>query len=167
MGSKDKNSRNTNDDIPLRQNSIKTKSSKESYFERFSRKVTQATGSTAAFLIAGSCVIIWAVSGPMFNFSETWQLVINTGTTIVTFLMVFLIQKSQNRDSAAVQMKLNEIVAATKNASNRLIDVEDLSEEELVKIKEYYVSLKEKATKENSLKNLHSIEEMETDLDNS
>lgn len=167
MSSKDNNSKNTNDIIPSGQISKKTKSTKESFFERFSRKVTQATGSTAAFLIAGSCVILWALSGPMFNFSETWQLVINTGTTIVTFLMVFLIQKSQNRDSAAVQMKLNEIVAASKDASNRLIDVEDLSEEELKKIKEYYISLKEKAINENSLKNLHSIEEMETDHDNS
>ena len=97
------------------------------FFDRFSCRVTRATGSPAAFLIALLSVIIWAVSGPVFQFSETWQLVINTGTTIITFLMVFIIQQAQNKDTVAIHLKLNELIAATKGASNRMIDVEDLT----------------------------------------
>ena len=97
--------------------------------EEFAAKVTKATGSTPAFIIAFLLVLAWLVSGPFFHFSETWQLVINTGTTIITFLMVFLIQKSQNKDSLAIQLKLNELVAAHEFASNRLVSVEDLTEE--------------------------------------
>lgn len=134
-------------------------SNNESFFEKFSRKTTEATGSSAAFIIAFGAVIIWALSGPFFNYSETWQLVINTGTTIVTFLMVFLIQKSQNRDGYAIHMKLNELLAANKHASNRIIDVEDLTEEELKKIKNFYKELKNTAKRENSLQESHSIEE--------
>lgn len=134
-------------------------SNNESFFEKFSRKTTEATGSSAAFIIAFGAVIIWALSGPFFNYSETWQLVINTGTTIITFLMVFLIQKSQNRDGYAIHMKLNELLAANKHASNRIIDVEDLTEEELKKIKNFYKELKNNAKRENSLQESHSIEE--------
>ena len=93
-------------------------------FEAFSKAITQFTGSTAAFGIALGVVVVWALVGPLFGFSDTWQLVINTGTTIVTFLMVFLIQRSQNKDSLAIHLKLNELVAAMQGASNRLIDVE-------------------------------------------
>src|SRR6188508_3825754 len=99
--------------------------------ERFSLKATKATGTSGAFVIALVVLIVWGISGPLFNFSDTWQLVINTGTTIVTFLMVFLIQRTQNKDALAIHLKLNELVAAMGGASNRLIEVESLSEKEL------------------------------------
>ena len=131
-------------------------------FDRFSGRVTVVTGSPWAFIIALLVIIVWALSGPVFNYSDTWQLVINTGTTIVTFLMVFVIQQSQNKDTMALQQKLNELIAANKNASNRLIDVEDLTEEELVLIKDFYVKLSSISKKEKELQRSHSIEEMET-----
>lgn len=128
-------------------------------FERFASNVTKATGSTPAFLGAFGVVIIWAACGPLFNYSETWQLVINTGTTIITFLMVFLIQKAQNKDSMAIQLKLNELVASHEFASNRLVDVEDLSENEMKVLQRYYVLLSELTKKEDSLQHSHSIDE--------
>ncbi|RZJ65603.1 MAG: low affinity iron permease family protein [Flavobacterium sp.] len=137
------------------------KKNNQSVFEIFASKVTKATGSTGAFLVAFAVVIVWAVTGPVFNYSETWQLVINTGTTIVTFLMVFLIQKSQNKDSMAIQIKLNELVASHEFASNRLIDVEDLSERELQTIHNYYMKLSHLCKNEDSLFQTHSIEEAE------
>src|SRR6266700_3279402 len=100
-------------------------------FDKVSNKVTRATGSPAAFLCALVIIIIWAITGPVFKYSDTWQLVINTGTTIITFLMVFIIQQSQNKDTAALQLKLNELIACNEKASNRLIVVEDLTDEEL------------------------------------
>ena len=102
--------------------------------EVFSRKATEATGTSTAFIIACLVIVVWAITGPLFGFSDTWQLVINTGTTIVTFLMVFLIQRSQNKDALAIHLKLNELVAAMEGASNRLIDVEDLTEAEIQEI---------------------------------
>jgi low affinity Fe/Cu permease len=129
------------------------------FFERFASKVTEITGSSIAFSIALFCIIAWAISGPLFDFSETWQLVINTGTTIVTFLMVFLIQKSQNKDSLAIQLKLNELVAAHEFASNRLVNVENMTDEELQVIKKYYVKLSEFTMQEESLQQSHSIDE--------
>ena len=99
--------------------------------EEFSLKATQATGTSTAFILALAVIVVWGLSGPFFHYSDTWQLVINTGTTIVTFLMVFLIQRTQNKDALAIHLKLNEIVAALEGASNRLIDVEDLTEEEI------------------------------------
>ena len=96
--------------------------------EQFSGAITRWTGSTIAFVLACLIIVVWAVTGPLFDYSNTWQLVINTGTTIVTFLMVFLIQRSQNKDSLAIQLKLNELVAAMAGASNRLIDCEDMNE---------------------------------------
>ena len=131
-------------------------------FDRFSKKVTVITGSPWAFILAFFIIIIWCISGPIFNYSDTWQLVINTGTTIVTFLMVFVIQQSQNKDTMALQLKLNELIAASEKASNRLIDVEDLTEEELVMIKRYYIQLSDISKKEKELQCSHSIEEMET-----
>jgi low affinity Fe/Cu permease len=106
--------------------------------ERISRAVTNITGSSQAFLVATLVIVAWLVSGPVFHYSDTWQLVINTGTTIVTFLMVFLIQRAQNKDSQAIHLKLNEIVAALEGASNRLVDVEDLSEAELRTLHRFY-----------------------------
>ncbi len=131
------------------------------FFEKFSGKATSFTGSTTAFSIALLIVIVWGVTGPLFNYSETWQLVINTGTTIITFLMVFLIQKSQNKDSLAIQLKLNELVASHKGASNRLIDVECLSEDDLKVLQSYYKKLSELAKKARNLKETHSIEDAE------
>lgn len=135
------------------------KAKKNSLFETFATKVTKATGSTPVFISAFAIVAIWAISGPFFDYSETWQLVINTGTTIITFLMVFLIQKAQNKDSLAIQLKLNELVASHKYASNRLIDVEGLTEEEMEVLHKYYVKLSELTKKEDSLQHSHSIDE--------
>ncbi len=132
---------------------------KKHFFETLAAKVSAATGSTAAILMAFGSVLVWAALGPVFHYSENWQLVINTGTTIITFLMVFLIQKSQNKESMAVQLKLNELVAAHEFASNRLVDVEDMTEEELKVIQKYYTRLKEKTESEESLQQSHSIEE--------
>lgn len=109
----------------------KKTSQNPSGFEKMSILVTKASGSTAAFIIAFFVINVWLISGPIFNFSDTWQLVINTGTTIVTFLMVFLIQRSQNKDSIALHLKLNELIVAQEFASNRLIAVEEISEEDL------------------------------------
>ena len=129
------------------------------FLERFSRKATEATGTSTAFILALSVVIVWLVTGPLFKFSDTWQLVINTGTTIVTFLMVFLIQRSQNKDALAIHLKLNEIVAALEGASNRLIDVEDLTEEEIKTLHKHYQRLVEMAKEDIKLTQSHSIEE--------
>lgn len=129
--------------------------------EKFSTAVTRWTGSTMAFAIASATIVVWAVTGPIFGYSNTWQLVINTGTTIVTFLMVFLIQRSQNKDSLAIQLKLDEIVAAMAGASNRLIGCEDLNEEELRTLRRHYATLVELAKKEVSLTMSHSVEEAE------
>jgi low affinity Fe/Cu permease len=114
-----------------------------------------------AFSLACLVVVIWAISGPFFGFSNTWQLVINTGTTIVTFLMVFLIQRSQNKDSLAIQLKLNELVAALDGASNRLIDCEGLSEDELRVLQKHYARLVTMAKDEAKIGASHSIEEAE------
>jgi low affinity Fe/Cu permease len=130
-------------------------------FEKFANAVTKTVGHPTAFIIAFLIVLLWGISGPIFKFSDTWQLVINTGTTIVTFLMVFLIQQSQNKDSEAIQLKLNEIVAALKGASNRLINVEDLSEKELDKLHKYYHKLYMLAKQEKSISESHSVEEAE------
>ncbi len=133
--------------------------SKKGFFETFALKVTQATGSNMGFVLAFLSVIVWAATGPIFHYSENWQMVINTGTTIITFLMVFLIQKSQNKDSLAIQLKLNELVAAHQFASNRLVNVEDMTEEELKIIQKYYSKLSEFAKNEESLQQSHSIDE--------
>ncbi len=127
--------------------------------ERWSHQVTLWTGSSWAFAVAVLVIVVWLVSGPLFHFSDTWQLVINTGTTIVTFLMVFLIQRSQNKDSLAIQLKLNEIVAAIQGASKRLIDVEDLSEEELRTLHRHYQQLATMARSDGNLLQSHSVEE--------
>jgi low affinity Fe/Cu permease len=139
----------------------KGSSKKRNFFERFASMVTKATGSTGAFIIALALVLVWGISGPFFHYSETWQLVINTGTTIITFLMVFLIQKAQNKDSLAIQLKLNELVASHELASNRLVSVEDLTEEELKVIQKYYNKLSEFSKNEESLQESHSIDEAE------
>lgn len=129
------------------------------WFEAISQRITSWTGSTLAFVLALTTIIVWAASGPLFGFSETWQLVINTGTTVITFLMVFLIQRQQNKDSLVLQLKLNELIAATKGASNRLVNAEDLSEQELAVLHEYYCRLVEEAKQDADLLQTHSVEE--------
>ncbi len=139
---------------------MKKKSSRiRTAFDRFSTRVTKITGSPTAFVIAFLIVVIWAITGPVFHFSDTWQLVINTGTTIITFLMVFLIQQSQNKDTLALQLKLNELIAANHAASNRLINVEDITEEELKTLKNFYIKLAMLSKKEKDLFSTHSIDE--------
>jgi low affinity Fe/Cu permease len=128
-------------------------------FENFSKVITRFTGSTAAFGLAMGTVVVWALLGPVFHFSDTWQLVINTGTTIVTFLMVFLIQRTQNKDSLAIHLKLNELVSAMQGASNRLIDVEALSEKDLDALHRYYCELTNLAKKSSNVTESHSVEE--------
>jgi low affinity Fe/Cu permease len=137
----------------------KNKKSFSLAFEKFSNAVTRATGSSWAFLIALVIIVVWALTGPIFGFSDTWQLVINTGTTIITFLMVFIIQQSQNKDTVAIQLKLNELIACNYKASNRLIDVEDLTEEELQVIKKFYVQLAKLAKKDANISATHSLDE--------
>ena len=130
-------------------------------FEKACRAVTEATGRPWAFGIALATVLVWGTTGPIFGFSDTWQLVINTGTTIVTFLMVFLIQQSQNKDTHAIELKLNELVAAVAGASNRLIDVESLSDEELETLHRFYQQLATMTKRDRRLDESHSVEEAE------
>jgi len=129
--------------------------------EHISQWATHWTGSSWAFTLAVFVIIAWLVTGPLFNFSNTWQLVINTGTTIVTFLMVFLIQRAQNKDALAIQLKLNEIVASLGGASNRLIDIEGLSERELETLHRHYQQLAALSKGQHDLFSSHSVDEAE------
>ncbi len=131
------------------------------HFGRFAACASSWLGSKLAFLCAGLLIVVWAITGPVFHYSDTWQLVINTGTTIVTFLMVFLIQQAQNKDALAIQLKLNELVAALEGASNRLVNVEDLSEHDLRVLREFYARLAERAKQTTDLTESHSIDEAE------
>ena len=126
---------------------------------RFATWISAKAGSTGAFILALAAIVVWGLTGPIFGFSNTWQLAINSCTTIVTFLMVFLIQRAQNKSELAVQLKLNELVAAIDAASNRLISIEDLSEAELEVLHRHYRHLAEMAKKESPLAHTHSIEE--------
>jgi low affinity Fe/Cu permease len=116
-----------------------------SWFTRLAKLTSRATGKPAAFFLAMGVILIWLATGPVFGFSDTWQLVINTGTTIVTFLMVFLIQNTQNRDAEAVQVKLDELLRVTAGAHNALLDLEELEERELDRIRDGYARLAERA----------------------
>lgn len=129
------------------------------YFEKFSAAVTRAAGKPLAFIVAVLVILTWVITGPLFHYSDGWQLVINTGTTIITFLMVFVIQQTQNKESVALQLKLNELIAASSTASNRLIDIEDISAEELETIKKFYVKLSKLAKTELDIHKTHSIDE--------
>jgi low affinity Fe/Cu permease len=144
-------------------NNKKSGNSLSRFFNRFSTAITRITGGVYAFIIAIVIVIIWAVTGPIFKFSDTWQLVINTGTTIVTFLMVFVIQHSQNKDTVALQLKLNELIAASE-ASNKLIGVEELTDDELEIMKKFYTHLSMLTKKEKENK-IHSLEESKEKLE--
>jgi low affinity Fe/Cu permease len=119
-----------------------------SFFDRFAKATSRFTGHPIAFAAAALVIVGWIVSGPIFGFSDTWQLVINTATTIVTFLMVFLIQNTQNRESAAIQLKLDELIRSSRGAHNGLLDLEELSESELDAFRERYVQMAEAAREE-------------------
>lgn len=129
------------------------------FFEKISAIATRKAGSPGAFIMALSVIIVWLITGPLFQFSDTWQLVINTGTTVITFLMVFLIQQSQNKDVVAIHLKLNELIASNQLASNRLIDVEDLTDAELTVLKNFYIRLSDLTKKERNLFATHSLDE--------
>lgn len=134
-------------------------SSSQTIFEKMSSAVAKASGSSRAFVLAASIIAVWLFSGPFFHFSDTWQLIINTGTTIVTFLMVFLIQRSQNKDSKAIHLKLNELLASSELASNRLVCIEDISEEEMKVLQKFYKRLALKSKQLISIHQSHSINE--------
>lgn len=128
-------------------------------FDQFSLKVTNVAGSPTAFICAFLIIIMWAITGPIFNFSDTWQLVINTGTSVITFLMVFVIQQSQNKDTKAIHLKLNELIACDRNASNRLIDIEDLTSDEIEVLKKFYIELSKLSSTEGNIHASHSLDE--------
>jgi len=128
-------------------------------FDSISAKATRIAGSPHAFLVALLVVLLWMCCGPVFHYSDTWQLFINTGTTIITFLMVFLIQQAQNKDTIALHLKLNELIACHEKASNRLINIEDLTEEELDTLKRFYIELSDLAETHNDLFSTHSLDE--------
>jgi low affinity Fe/Cu permease len=134
---------------------------KPTLLEKFAQTVTHWTGTSAAFALAAGVVVVWLATGPIFHYSDTWQLVINTGTTIVTFLMVFLIQRSQNKEAVALHLKLNELLAAIQGASNRLINVEDMSEGEVKTLHQHFARLVDLAKREHDFLAAHSIEETE------
>jgi low affinity Fe/Cu permease len=115
------------------------------FFTRFAKRASHATGQPTAFIVAASVILLWAITGPVFKFSDTWQLVINTGTTIITFLMVFLIQNTQNRDTLAIHLKLDELIRSHKGAHSALLDLEELSTEELARFQRVYLEIAAKA----------------------
>jgi low affinity Fe/Cu permease len=128
-------------------------------FDRIANRVTRIAGSPLASIVAFLLIVVWGITGPIFDFSDTWQLVINTGTTIITFLMVFVIQQTQNKDTIALHLKLNELIACNEKASNRLIDIESLTEEELEVARDFYVHLAKLAEKERDLYGTHSLDD--------
>jgi len=135
------------------------RSSRRGPLEKFARAITEWSGTSVAFGVALATIVVWALLGPLFGYSDTWQLVINTGTTIVTFLMVFLIQRAQNNESRAMELKLSELIAAVEGASNRLIDVENLSEQEIEALHRHYGTLVKMAREHGPLTASHSVEE--------
>ena len=139
----------------------KSKNGSHNLFEQFSSAVAQATGSTYAFVGAAFLIVVWLCSGPFFDYSEVWQLIINTSTTIITFLMVFVIQKAQNKESLSIQLKLNELLASNEIASNRLVCVEELTENEMKVLRNFYSKLSTMAQQEKDIRKSHSIEEAE------
>ena len=143
------------------QKSSKQKTGFIHYFEKVSSFITRAVGSPGAVIVACMVIVTWAFTGPVFNYSNTWQLVINTGTTIITFIMVFIIQHSQNKETTAIQLKLNELIATNNKASNRLVNIEDLTEEELMTLKKFYITLSKFSEKGKDIFSSHSIDEAE------
>lgn len=139
--------------------SYATHSGVQTAFDHFASRVTRLAGSPTMFCVALAVVLVWAICGPMFGFSEVWQLVINTATTIVTFLMVFLIQQSQNKDSIAVHLKLNELLASSRHASNRMIGIEDLDEQDLRTVADFYARLADRARESGNERRACSIDD--------
>lgn len=133
------------------------------FFENLARWTTDWAGSTVAFVAAFSTIILWILCGPLFNYCDTWQLVINTSTTIVTFMMVFLLQRAHNRDSLAMQIKLNELIAAQKGASNKLVNIEHLTEEEIKETHKLYDKIAEVANNEDPRRSC-SIEDVKSSI---
>ena len=129
------------------------------HFEQLTSFITRAAGSPGAVISACLLILVWAMTGPMFNYSNTWQLVINTGTTIMTFIMVFIIQHSQNKETTAIQLKLNELLASNNKASNRLVNIEDLTEDELMILKKFYATIADLSEKDKDIFSSHSIDE--------
>ncbi len=138
---------------------------KKNKFEWLADKVTQWSGSSYAFGVATGMIVVWLICGPVFRYSDTWQLVINTSTTIITFLMVFVIQKSQNKDSKAIQLKLNELIAASKEASNRLVDVEDMDEEDIDTLHTFYEKISSECENDEDIHTSHSIDRAEENIE--
>ena len=134
----------------------------DAIFDRFADRISKLTGSSKAFISAIVIVVLWAITGPIFHFSATWQMVINTGTTIITFLMVFIIQEAQNKDTLAIQLKLNELIAATKGASNKVLNIEEMTEEEIKVLKKFYSRLSTLADTEGNTGALHTMDEVKT-----
>jgi low affinity Fe/Cu permease len=128
-------------------------------FTNLSGEILKITGSSVTFLAAIAVVLIWAIAGPFFHFSDTWHEIMNTGITIITFFMVFVIQQAQNKDTLALQLKLNELIAATKGASNRVLTIEDMNEEELKVLKKFYSKLSELSERDGNFGASHSIDE--------
>ena len=135
----------------------------QEHFRKFSQKTSELVGSPWAFIVAVVIILVWAVTGPIFSFSDTWQLIINTGTTIVTFLMVFLIQNTQNRDAKAIHLKLDELIRAVENARNNLVDLEDLSDEELAKLQDQFRHFREEVGTKGSDEAEEAIEAIENE----
>lgn len=143
----------------MKRKTKKNKSKLSIFFDKMATTITKAAGKPAAFLIAVLLIILWAVTGPLFHYSDTWQLVINTSTTIITFLMVFVIQQTQNKDTMALHLKLNELLSSSCDASNSLVNIEDLTEEELEVLKKFYIRLAQLAKKEEDIHSSHSLDE--------
>lgn len=137
------------------------KKANQKKFEKITTMATKFSGSPGVVLAAFLLILVWALTGPFFDFSEIWQLVINSTTTVITFLMVFIIQHSQNKDTMAIQMKLNELLASQREANNQLINIEDLTEEELEKIKKHFDKLAELSKSQEQIHQSHSLEEAE------
>ncbi len=144
-GHRAKQSHNQESNKPAKLNRRQVPIKANHKFQRFARMMARMAGRPGAFFLAIICILVWALLGPIFHFSDTWQLVINTATTIVTFLMVFVIQNTQNRDSEAMQLKLDELIRATKGCHNAVLDIEELSEEELDRLKRGYEKLAKEA----------------------
>ena len=130
-------------------------------FNKIATKITKAAGSPVSSITAILLIVVWLISGPFFGFSDTWQLIINTSTTIITFIMVFIIQQSQNKDTTAIQLKLNELIACEERASNRLVSIEDLTEDELIILKKFYSKLAKLSKDGKDLHSSHSLDEAE------
>jgi low affinity Fe/Cu permease len=137
----------------------KKKNSFTAFFDSMANKITRAAGRPMTFLSAVILIILWGVTGPIFHYSDTWQLIINTSTTIITFLMVFVIQQTQNKDTIALHLKLNELISSSKFSSNNLINIEDLTEEELEILKKFYTKLAVLSKKEADIHMSHSLDE--------